>query len=548
MGANGRLDRPSWLVVAAPALLLLTPFVIFLRHNAYPLHSAEILGCLLLVGAVGGTLGALSRRFPAVAPLAIASSVVAIVDLQFDVSVPIDGVGETAALIAAVVVLTAVLTWMGPQALTLAGVMAAAVFTTTLATPARPLATEERGSLPGDGQGPFILHLILDEHIGLAGLRAVGSADEALRLRGFLEGEDFLVFDAAYSEHFHTFHSLGHGLNFVTRRYVKELVEEGLPPYTWRLASSRYLAALAKARYAIDVYQTDHLDLCHSTTAVASCHTYAIKGLGVLRGTTLTPTRRGAFVLSVFLARSDIWNEVLEIYDNGRRRVWPTMAVGVSQIRKVSTIAAVSLLERLEHDLRSARRGRAVISHVVLPHAPYVYDAECGMRPPSDWLDHYELPGFGNTPEGRAVRYSQYVGQLECTRRWIQRLLRAIPDDVRRDAIIIVHGDHGSRIRINDQPREPARESDDIDSYSTLFAIRSPGIRSGLDTRQFSISCLLAELVASDFKAPPAGDACQGDPVVLVPVGSTADERCLTCARQPRSLRRFDRWPVVTGE
>src|SRR5688500_16519418 len=150
MGANGRLDRPSWLVVAAPALLLLTPLVIFLRHNAYPLHSAEILGCLLLVGAVGGTLGALSRRFPAVAPLAIASSLVAIVDLQFDLSVPIDGVGETAALIAAVVVLTAVLTWMGSQALTLVGVMAAAVFTTTLATPAGRLVTEERSSVPGD--------------------------------------------------------------------------------------------------------------------------------------------------------------------------------------------------------------------------------------------------------------------------------------------------------------------------------------------------------------------------------------------------------------
>ena len=118
MAGSSPAGRPGWLIVAAPTLLLLTPFVIFVRHHAYPLHSPEILGCVLLLSVVGGTLGALAYRFPAVAPLVMAGSIVGLVDLQFYVPVPIEGIGETTALLAGLVVLAAVLRYSPGRTLT----------------------------------------------------------------------------------------------------------------------------------------------------------------------------------------------------------------------------------------------------------------------------------------------------------------------------------------------------------------------------------------------------------------------------------------------
>ena len=516
MPAEVPAGRPGWAVVATPAVLLLTPFVVFLRYNAYPLLSAEILSCLLLIGAAGGGLGALARRFPAVAPLVIAGSIVCFVDLQFDVSVPIEGIGETTALVAAVGALTAMLWWVGMQGIAVIGVMAAAALITTLATPAERLVVEERSGVSSAGGGPFILHLIFDEHIGPAGLRAAGRARAADRLQAFLEAERFLVFSGAYSDYAETVQAIGHALGLVPGTFVEGLVTSAPKPFAGRLSRSSYFAKLAEAGYAIRVYQSDHMDLCNSTVPVMSCFTYASTKLGVLQDTPLTWSQRAAVVLGAYLMRSDLWTEAREFYNGMRERAVPRLPAWDWEQTRVSPIASAAALSRLEEDLRGARRGQAVVSHLLLPHFPYVYDAECRTLPPSAWLERNDDRWFParNTPEGRAVRYSMYTEQLACTQRWIGRLLRAIPDQVRRDAIVVLHGDHGSRITLNVQPPAPPRESDAVDVYSTLFAVRSPGISPGQDARQSAITCLLAELVAGDFKTAPSSGACDGEPFV----------------------------------
>jgi hypothetical protein len=86
--------------------------------------------------------------------------------------------------------------------------------------------------------------------------------------------------------------------------------------------------------------------------------------------------------------------------------------------------------------------------------------------------------------------------------------LAAIPASIRDDAIVLVHGDHGSRISIG-VPRSP---SDAMDSYSTLFAIRSRGVSPGLDARSSSMACLLSELAAVRFVEPIAAEACATPP------------------------------------
>ncbi len=63
-------------------------------------------------------------------------------------------------------------------------------------------------------------------------------------------------------------------------------------------------------------------------------------------------------------------------------------------------------------------------------------------------------------------------------------------------AIIILHGDHGSRIArhlVLDSQIDLVSDQDVIDSYSTLFAIRLPEVQPGYDRDLRSIQALFAE-------------------------------------------------------
>jgi hypothetical protein len=69
--------------------------------------------------------------------------------------------------------------------------------------------------------------------------------------------------------------------------------------------------------------------------------------------------------------------------------------------------------------------------------------------------------------------------------------------------------------------REPDGESqlsraDYTDSYSTLFAVKSPWLQAGYDRRMVSITCLMRALAQSDFHSVDGLDACTGNPVVSV--------------------------------
>jgi hypothetical protein len=516
MASDRTASRPGWLARAAPGLLLLTPFVTFVRHHAYVLYAPEILGSLLVFAAVGAIVSLLLRRWPLLAGVLTAGALILLVDLQFDVDVPIEGIGETAALLAAIVVLSVLLTWAGTGAASVVGLMASAALATTVLMPGGRLVTDESNTSGVRGDGPLILHLILDEHIGPAGLRAAERAEAADRLQQFLEAERFRVFSAAYSEYADTTQAIGHALDLVPGMFVESLVASAQEPFAGRLSRSRYFAKLTKRGYAIHVYQSDHMDLCHSSIPVASCHTYASTKLGVLQGTPLTWSQRATVVLGAYLMRSDLWTEAREFYNDVRERAGPTLPAWDWEQTRVSPIASAAALSRLERDLRSARRGQAIVSHLLLPHFPYVYDAECRTLPPSAWLERNDDRWFParNTPEGRAVRYLLYIDQLACTQRWVGRLLRAIPDHIRRDAIVVLHGDHGSRITLNPQPPAPPRASDAVDVHSTLFAVRGPGVSPGEDKRQSAIPCLLAEFVGHDFKAAPSPEACDGGPMV----------------------------------
>lgn len=87
-------------------------------------------------------------------------------------------------------------------------------------------------------------------------------------------------------------------------------------------------------------------------------------------------------------------------------------------------------------------RPRFVFAHLLLPHEPYIFDADCGHRAPV-WP-------LADTGVAQARVAELYTAQIACTNRLILRLVHQILNNSEEPPIIILQSDHGhGRIHLN---------------------------------------------------------------------------------------------------
>jgi hypothetical protein len=70
-----------------------------------------------------------------------------------------------------------------------------------------------------------------------------------------------------------------------------------------------------------------------------------------------------------------------------------------------------------------------------------------------------------------------------------------------KNAIIVIHGDHGSRINLAEPQAANASTmtlDDYIDGFSTLFALKAPSVSPGIDQRMLPLPRLLAYAATRD--------------------------------------------------
>ena len=75
------------------------------------------------------------------------------------------------------------------------------------------------------------------------------------------------------------------------------------------------------------------------------------------------------------------------------------------------------------------------------------------------------------------------------------------------DSIMILHGEHGSRIVLTEpvaKDKEALNKQDIIDGFSTLFAVKLPGVHGGYDNSPRPLERLLEEVV-SESVVPAIG-------------------------------------------
>jgi hypothetical protein len=204
---------------------------------------------------------------------------------------------------------------------------------------------------------------------------------------------------------------------------------------------------------------------------------------------------------------------------------------------RVSAIPAMALLDQVTEEIAGALPGSLYFVHVLLPHAPYIYDRSCSIRPNTgQWLFQRRMAFFDrlkrfktgeglslNDVETREVLYRLYLEQVECTQKKVEELFERMKSaGVFDEAIIVVHGDHGSRVSRFGPGDDRATPADFVDLFSVLFAVKMPGQDAGYDRRLLPLDALLKSVVQEG--RIPDGTDWAGPPTVRIWRGSRPAE------------------------
>jgi hypothetical protein len=178
-----------------------------------------------------------------------------------------------------------------------------------------------------------------------------------------------------------------------------------------------------------------------------------------------------------------------------------------------TALGGVDTLEHLIRHVADARPGEAYFAHVLVPHYPYAFDASCRIKPQGEWTSR-------QSPfRSRAERYGAYAEQWRCAVHQVERLVKTL-EATRpgKDFIVIVHGDHGSRITNVDPDEENAHALSPRhfrDAYATLAAMRVPGTPARYIADAVPVRKLIEMLVLDEFRSAPVPAGPASPEIVL---------------------------------
>ena len=555
--ATGERTVLLWDCTSA-VLLLVLPFAVFLGFHGYDPLREESLVMLAILAATGLSAGVgawWSKRWLAAGILAVLMTL--FVDTQFQTEIQSGGgMYAWAGRLAVVFLVLWGLAWLLRRhsgailtaALAVTGTMAV-LFPSTTAVPSQ---AEPSASAAPSGKGPLYLHIVLDEHIGIEGIPTRIDGGIALKdeLKTFFTGRGFRLFGKAYANFSATELTLANLVNFrnrperdlLDRTVGRNITQRGTGGVVWRPRGNALFKLLNKQGYRLHVFQVDSTVFCGTEgdgALVAECRTYPCCTIHEIEDIPLPARDKLRVMATFFLEPLVSYRSVRKAYRWLAHKGFP-LPVWDWETSKVAAVAGARALDELAARLRRARRGEAYFAHVLLPHFPYVFDAACRYRPTARWLNRWSEEGQDldrwtaeteaqkNTPATRAERYRAYFDQTRCANKLLERVFEALREaGLYDEAVIVVHGDHGSRITLRD-PEGAFRltKADAVDSYSTLFAVKAPGVAPGYDMRLGAVANLFAGFVRSNFRDPDPRTTVSGlPPEILFPQVNGQDRR-----------------------
>ena len=354
-----------------------------------------------------------------------------------------------------------------------------------------------------------IIHLILDQQIGIGGLvdAIPGAAEMRGELLALYENAGFRVYGNAFTHFPATLESLPNLMNNSVEpnayRWVSYINDGN------RLVENRWFRYLKAQGYAIEVLQTQYFDFCADPAApVSRCETYNLGDIRFLHDLDVGIFEKSQYlVLYSFAVEYEPMSRAFQL---GWHAIGKAVAlVGLElpvwnvQALSPSTLSSLSAMDRVADRFETIGPGQAYVAHLLLPHDPFMLEENCEIKTRfRDWADRKSPLWWLAVPADPArqrFRYQAYFKQVRCLNRRLAGLFEILDRrGLASQATVIIHGDHGSQI----SQLEPMRRNgtalsavDIISNYSTLFAVRAPGLEPGLDREFSSIQGLFARQV-----------------------------------------------------
>lgn len=487
------------LAFTAFAVGLLGNLANLLNYHAYPLLKPEI-GLLIVVLLLAAFLAAALHRLarPRLSFIFTALFIAVLIDLGAEIEM------ETFAIIAGVI---AVLAWFQERLvlkLAIAAFASVLLFQTLglitgLGRPERPANEAKRlqAANAGNAELPPIVHLMLDSYMGLDGMNAPGTHFGTLRAeqeRFYLE-QGFQLYPQAYSRHGKTVNSLpemfsyGQGERASQPRNVQFTTAPELP----------YFVDLDREGYRTSASTPSFVDLCVNQP-LTLCRNYNRSDLSSLTDSSLSAIDRARIIGLTLIELSKVsaipalltYNQFGRLAGTERRRLFNRT--------KLYSLTGFAQFDAFTADLATLKAGEARFIHLLVPHDPFIMDDTCSLLPEPQWIDEHGPASF-------AARDAAYARQLRClTNGAIARMLTALDNtEAGRSAIVIIHGDHGSRT-IDAVPTSDGPDPDERAmtlTHSAFFAMRVPGEAAAIRRGRAALDELIGGFAATGFAAAP---------------------------------------------
>jgi hypothetical protein len=362
---------------------------------------------------------------------------------------------------------------------------------------------------------PIVLHVVLDELIAPGAIPddMEGGPEIRQSLYDLTSAFGLRVYDSVYSRNFFSAISLP---NVVNAEYAG-LSGRGdvLADQQTEILNNHYFADMEARGYRTAVFQTAHMNFCASR-AVDLCETFHSFDPGGDGGDQFDlRSRLTAIALTIARAHEPSYTAEFAIkvlYKASEIKIGNDGVLGLADRYDVQRFPR--WFDRFAAFAARVPRGTHLFAHFMVPHSPYLLTSECRLNGHVGAAGYYLRTRFpaDERRQKRAQYYAQYFAQTHCARSKIAELLEAIRSvDHYADARIVIHGDHGSRIS-SGNVLEDLSTRDFIDNYGTFFAVKSPGVTSGIDCAFIS----LGEALRTHLSGEPHTPSAEPLPVMVI--------------------------------
>jgi hypothetical protein len=367
---------------------------------------------------------------------------------------------------------------------------------------------------------PIVMHLIFDEMMSTGAMSGAvpGGLEMRETLMDFAKRHSLRVYDSVYSRHYFSGESIPAMMNeeYLGRTRIRtNFGEEANVP------ANAYFDDMAARGYRTVVFQTALLDYCLNKHVVL-CETFD----------SFDPTGKGSVGIDARNQRANLWQTIVRAdqpsftSEAGQAILSNVYGLKTSEVGVLGTADRYDAQRFPEWFDRFARfattvpRGTHVFAHFMVPHSPYLLSENCivsGRFEGGYYLSKYPEP---LRSAKRRQFYDGYFSQLRCVQRKLDEFMTAIESSPNyRDAVIIIHGDHGSRISSGNLLADYT-ERDFIDNYGAFFAVRAPQAAPGIDCQFTSLPEIFRRYAGRPRQPPPTGP-----PLPVLVLNSESDQR-----------------------